>query len=324
MRCIVTGGTGFVGRTLVRQLLSLQHDVVLLTRPHTTSLTQPHALRNPSLPHPSLLPVDFNDAHALRTALQGADAVVHLVGIIAEVGQHTFEKVHVALTQTLLEAAHAAQVPRWIHMSALGTRPEARARYHQTKWAAEQAVRHSTLSWTILRPSLIYGAEDQFTRLFDRLARFSPVIPILGPGTNLLQPIGIAQVAQAFAHAINQPSAAGQTFDLCGPERWTFNALIDAILEAGGRRRAKLHLPWPLATAQARLLEFLYSSLLNQRPPLNRDQVILLQEDNVGDGSAADDLFHLHHPPLIQALREYLGPSWTTQERSLPHPPAHP
>jgi NADH dehydrogenase len=308
MRCVVTGGTGFVGRQLVRQLLAHHHEVILLTRSRSPAGTRQHSVP-PTFPaNPTFRPVDFHDPHALQSALHGAEVVVHLVGIIAEWGQQTFERVHVALTQSLLEAATSAQVPRWIHMSALGTRPQARARYHQTKWTAEHAVRHSTLSWTIFRPSIIYGAEDQFTRLFDRMAGFSPILPILGPGTNLLQPIGVAQVAQAFAGAIDHPEAVGKTLDLCGPERWTFNALIDAILEARGRRRAKLHLPWPLANAQARLLEALYSGLMNQQPPLNRDQILLLQENNVGDGRAADDLFHLHHPPLKEALREYLRP----------------
>lgn len=308
MRCVVTGGTGFVGRNLVRHLLARHHEVVLLTRSHSPSHTRQGTLSPTSPARTIHLPINFHDPRALQSALEGADAVVHLVGIIAEYGQQTYENVHVSLTQSLLQAATSAQVPRWIHMSALGTRPHARARYHQTKWNAEQLVRHSTLTWTIFRPSLIYGAEDQFTRLFDRLAGFSPVVPILGPGTNLLQPIGVDQVAQAFAGALDQPEAAGQTFDLCGPERWTFNTLIEAILKARGRRRAKLHLPWPLANAQARLLEALYSSLMNQPPPLNRDQILMLQEDNVGDGRAADDLFHLQHPPLQEVLREYLQP----------------
>jgi uncharacterized protein YbjT (DUF2867 family) len=309
MRCVVTGGTGFVGRNLVRLLLAHHHEVVLLTRSQRPSHNPHNTLFSPISPaNPTFCSVDFHDPRALQSALHGADAVLHLVGIIAEWGRQTYENVHVALTHSLLEAAASAQVPRWIHMSALGTRPNARARYHQTKWTAEQSVRQSTLSWTIFRPSMIYGAEDQFTRLFDRMAGFSPILPILGPGTNLLQPIGVAQVAQAFAGALDHPEAVGRTFDLCGPERWTFNALIEAILKTRDRRRAKLHLPWPLAIAQARLLEFLYSSLMNKQPPLNRDQVLLLQEDNVGDGRPADDLFHLQHPPLIEALREYLRP----------------
>lgn len=305
MEVLLTGGTGFVGRALVPALAAAGHRVRLLIRAGATRSSR----RPPPAPGLRLCPADFRDPASLGAAFQGVEAVVHLVGIIREVGSQTFEQVHDRLSGDLLAAARAAGVRRWVHMSALGTRPGARSRYHRTKWAGEERVRSSGLSWTIFRPSLIYGPEDEFTNLFARLARWSPVIPVMGPGTNLLQPIAVEPVARAFARAVGEGSAAGITYDLCGPERMTFRELLRTIVAATGRRRWLLPVPWPVARFQAALLEIFVGRLLRQPPPLNRDQLLMLQEDNVGDGGPADRAFGLRHGRFLDDLAAYLGRS---------------
>lgn len=296
MQITLSGGTGFVGRALTAELVRRGHRVRRLVR--TPPGKTPAGVEDVS--------VDLADAVAFAPLLRGQDAVIHLVGLISECGPQTFDRVHVGLTRSVLAAANAAGVKRWIHMSALGTRPAARSRYHRTKWAAEELVRASGLAWTIFRPSLIYGPEDLFTNLLARLT-LAPVVPVMGAGEGLLQPIAVAQVARAFAGALEGPASVGRVYDLAGPERLTFNQVLDAILAAQGRRRLKLHLPLPLARAQAALLEGLCPALLRRPPPLNRDQLLMLEEDNVGDPAAADRDFGLVHEPFAAAMRRQLG-----------------
>jgi NADH dehydrogenase len=239
---------------------------------------------------------DVTRRDSLTGALEGTDAVVHLVGIISQVGDSTFENVHVHGTQNLLDESRAAGVRRFVHMSALGTRSQAASQYHRTKWAAEEAVRRSGLDYTIFRPSIIFGPEDHFVNLFARIARCSPIIPVMGDGKTRFSPIAVESVARAFALAVTNSECVGQTLDLCGSETLTFDHMLDEILAVLGRRRLKLHVPLALARAQAAFLEWIYPSLLNRAPPLNRDQLIMLQEDNIGRGERAAQMFHL--PPL--------------------------
>lgn len=307
MDIVVTGGTGFVGRALVRALITEGHRVRRVRRPHPGN--QAAGPAGPADGPGSVTDV-FADplaTAALATAMAGADAVIHLIGIISECGLQTFERVHVETTRSVVEAARVSRVPRFVHMSALGTRGGAPSRYHATKWEAETLVRESGLAWTIFRPSMIYGAEDGFTRLFARLSRFSPVLPLIGGGKNRLQPIAVEQVAQAFARALVVPASIGATLDLGGDEQRTFRELLSEILAALERRRLLVSVPWVVARWQAALLEWVWPTLLHQAPPLNRAQILMLQEDNVGDARTANALFGLRHASFRDGIRTYLG-----------------
>ena len=181
-------------------------------------------------------------------------------------------------------------------MSALGTRPNAASRYHQTKWAAEELVRHSGLEFTIFRPSLIYGPQDQFINLFARIIRLSPVVPLLGSPRARFQPVPVEAVAAAFARSLGEPKSIGQTYDLCGPEALTLSEIVDRILAVLQRRRLKLQVPLSLARCQAGLLEFVFRRLLRKASPLSRDQLLMLQEDNVGNPQPANELWLSKRP----------------------------
>ena len=303
MKVLVTGATGFVGRAVLAALQADDHSPRMLVRAPDARATRELASRFNAEP----VGGDILEPADVRRATAGMEAVVHLVGIISEVGRNTFENAHVVATRHVVEAARAAGVKRYVQMSALGTRPDAVSRYHRTKWAAEELVRGSGLSWTILRPSLIYGAEDHFTNLFAALARWSPFLPVMGKGEALLQPVSVEAVALAFVRALTEPAAGGRTFDLCGPERLSFNEVLDTILAVTGRRRLKLHVPLPLAWMQARLLEFVYTRLLGRAAPLNRDQLVMLGENNIGDPQPANDLFRLPVETLRDGLRRWLG-----------------
>jgi NADH dehydrogenase len=249
---------------------------------------------------------DVLDAGGLRAALAGMEAVVHLVGIISECGEITFERLHVQATRNVLTAMGQAGVRRLAHMSALGTRPQAASTYHQTKWAAEELVRASGLDYTIFRPSIIYGPGDQFINRFARLMRYSPVVPVLGHGQARLQPVSVANVGRAFALALADARTSGQTIDLCGPETLTFNQILDGIMQATGRRRLKIHLPLGVARLLAAGLEILFPALLHRPPPLSRQQLIMLQEDHSGDFQTAANLFDLGSPFLTESIQKYL------------------
>jgi uncharacterized protein YbjT (DUF2867 family) len=303
MKVLVTGATGFVGREIIRQLHQAGQGIRILVR----SRTAPRVEEAVSRYGAEVYPGDVLAAASLDVALSGVDAVIHLVGIISEVGESTFENVHTRGTRNMVVAALKAGVRRFIHMSALGTRPNAASRYHQTKWAAEELVRRGGLDFTIFRPSLIYGPEDQFVNLFARIIRLSPSVPLMGSPRARFQPISVEAVAAAFVRSLGEPRAARQTYDLCSPEALTLSEIIDRILEVLHRRRWKLQVPYALARCQAASLEFVFRRLLGKASPLNRDQLIMLQEDNVGDPQPANELFGLNPIPVREGLAKSLG-----------------
>jgi NADH dehydrogenase len=209
MKVFVTGGTGFVGQAVVRQLHEAGHAILLLARNPKAESAQAIASRYGAEVHTG----NILDAASLGGALDGAAAVIHLTDIISEVGKSTFEHVHIDGTRNVLAAAKQAGVRRWVHMSALGTRPHAVSRYHQSKWEAEESVRRSGMEFTIFRPSLIYGPGDEFVRLFARIIRLSPVVPVMGSPSARFQPVPVEAVAAAFAGALGEPKSIGQTYD---------------------------------------------------------------------------------------------------------------
>ncbi len=301
MKVFVTGASGFVGEEILRQLQQSGHTIRILARNPQSRRARAAASRFGAELHLG----NVLESASLPVALRGTDAVIHLVGIISEVGSNTFENVHTRGTQNVVTAAQQAGVRRFIHMSALGTRPNAVSRYHQSKWAAEEILRQSGLDYTIFRPSIIYGPGDHFVNLFAGMARFSPVLPIMGDGRGKMQPVPVADVATCFVRALTEPKSIGQTYDLCGQDILSFEEILDTILQVTGRKRWKLHLPMSLARLQAAVLEFIFP-LFGQAPPLNRDQLLMLEEDNVGNPKPANELFHLQPITFKAGIASYL------------------
>lgn len=306
MKVLLTGGSGFVGREILRQLHSEGHVIRLLSRDCASAQRLQQKLN---------LPFEFRQGDVLEAAslagtMTGVEAVIHLVGIIREFRENRFERVHTGGTRNLVDAAQQAGVARFVHMSALGTRPAAKSRYHQSKWAAEEIVRGSGLQWTILRPSIIYGPEDEFVNLFARMAGFSPILPVMGDGCAKLQPIAVPLVARCFVGALTQPASIRKEFELCGPQALSFNDVLKTILQVLGKRRALIHLPMRLARIQACLMEWVFPLLLRQPSPLNRDQLLMLQEDNTGNPDDSTKLFGLKPTSFKEGISAYLhGPS---------------
>lgn len=300
MRVLITGATGFVGRAVCEAVVREGHSVRRMAR---GSRSQSLEAQNDGIDWVRGSVLCPND---LRHGMQGCDAVIHLVGIIGEIGDQTFERVHFEGTRRVLEAALTSGVRRIVHMSALGTRPEAASRYHQTKWAAEEAVRSSGLDWTVFRPSLIYGPGDGFVNLFAGMSRWSPVLPVIGRGTSLLQPVSVDCVARAFARALDSKAAVHQTYDLCGPDRLNLPQVLQTLLRITRRRRVILRIPRALAWYPTAVLEWVFPRVLRRPSPLSRDQILMLEEDNVGNPEAAERDFQIPVVSFAEGVGEFL------------------
>jgi len=291
----VTGASGFVGRHVTALLARRGHHVRALVRRdgRGTAAEGLPADRTPG---------DLADPVALAALTQGADVVVHLVGIIVEAGAATFEGVHVDGTGRLLAAARDAGVRRFVHMSAVGARDEPRAtRYHRTKWRAEQLVRGSGLSHAIFRPSIISGPENRPIRTLARLHRWSPVVPVFGDGRFPTQPVWIEDVALAFALAAERP-ALGGVFELGGPAALTYEEFVRAIGRAAGHPRLLVHVPLVVARAAAAAL-----AVVGPLAPLTVDQLQMLVEGSATPANALESVFGLRALPFEEGLTRYLG-----------------
>jgi uncharacterized protein YbjT (DUF2867 family) len=291
-RVFVTGGTGFVGRAVIHALRAAGHAVrCLVRRGSERDLRGLEAIER--------VEGDVLIQHSLDEAVPGCDTVVHLVGIIREHPARgvTFERIHVDGTANVLNAAAIAGVRRIVHMSALGSRPGARSRYHQSKWRAEETVRNSPLDWTIFRPSIIYGPGDGFITPLMRVARRLPVIPVIGTGHARLQPVPVEQVAEAFAQAVTRPDTAGKVYEACGPAAYTLTEVLDLVAAALGRRPLrKLPVPLPVVAGVTRVLQALPFY------PLTTDQLVMLGEDNTCDPDVFFQSFKLKPLPLPAGL----------------------
>ncbi|HEV8643284.1 MAG TPA: complex I NDUFA9 subunit family protein [Methylomirabilota bacterium] len=292
----VTGATGFVGRAVIQALRADRYTVRCLVRRGSERDLQ-------GLGAIERVEGDVLVRRGLEEDMAGCQAVIHLVGIIRErpAVASTFELVHTQGTINIIEAAAAAGVRRYLHMSALGTRPGARSRYHQTKWAAEEAVRASGLGWTIFRPSIIYGRGDAFITMLAQLERRLPVVPVIGTGRQRLQPVPVEHVAEGFAGALVLPGTEKQTYEVGGPDTVTMVELLDMIAAALGRRRVrKVYIPLSVMRPLARVLHPLPGF------PVTPDQLLMLQEDNVCDPAPFYSTLGIRPVPLATGIGRML------------------
>ena len=290
MKILVTGGTGFVGPHVVQALVDAGHDVRVLERKPGSSS---------ALPSQEAVTGEMTDSASLHRAVAGMDAVVHLVAIIAGKPED-FQRVMEQGTRDLVEAAKDGGVQRFVLMSALGTSEETKdlVPYYHAKWTMEQTVKESGLEHVIFRPSFIFGRDGGALQVFRRVARLAPVTPILGPGTQRIQPIWADDVAAYFTAGVERPEAANRTFELGGPDVVTWNEFWSRLKRAVGARRPSLHLPFGLMRVQAAVLERLPS------PPVTRDMLTMLEAgDNVVTNAGAVDTFGLPLVALDEQLR---------------------
>ena len=294
MLVAVTGATGFVGRHIVRQLAERGHRVRALARDPARAPAQAGAAVE-------LVRGDLADRGALRALAAGADAVVHLVGIIAERGAATYSAVQVEGTRSVLDAARAAGVRRFAHMSAVGARDEPGATpYHRTKARAEALVRASGLSAAVFRPSFISGPENIPIRVLARLHRLLPAVPVFGDGSFPVQPVWIGDVALAFALAVERPELTGD-YELGGPDRVTYAEFVRAIGRASGHPRPLVHVPLGVMRVAARVFDLVPGA------PITSDQLQMLVEGSATPANAIASVFGIRPVPFEAGLRRYLA-----------------
>jgi NADH dehydrogenase len=248
---------------------------------------------------------DITDPASLEGALNNVETVIHLPGIIREMPPNiTFEKVHAEGTSNVVVASTRAGVKKFVHMSAMGTGPDAPSRYHTTKWLGELAVKASRLPYVIFRPSIICGKDDEFVNMFAKLLRQTwpfPFFIVIGSGKTRMQPIYVGDVAHCFVKAAIDPGIANKTYELGGPERLTIDEILDAIMRVTGHKRIKIHVPIRLFWPVAYLME-----KVSTKPMLTREQLVMLQSDNIGDVTPMKEDFGLEPMRFEEAIRTYL------------------
>lgn len=275
----VVGGSGFVGRHTVRALAQRGYRVrAVVRRPDLAGHLQP--MGSVGQIHAVQGNVRYPDS--IARALEGADGVVNLVGILAKTGAQTFDTVHTSGARTVAQAARAAGARRLVHVSALGCSATSAGQYGRTKAAGEAAVQDAFPEAVILRPSLVFGPEDDLFNRFAAMARMSPFLPLIGGGRTRFQPIYVGDVATAIANACEGRAIPGTIYELGGPEVLSFRALLDRTQFHAGRTRRYLPLPFWLAKFVAALT----APLPNAFRPLTVDQVRMLQSDNVVGAAA--------------------------------------
>ena len=296
----VFGGSGFLGRHLVRALARRQYRIrVASRRPDLAGHLQPlgrvgqiHAVQ-----------ANVRYPGSIEAAVRNADIVINLVAVLYERGRQRFETVQVfgAEQVALAASAHGA---RMIHVSAIGANENSPSAYARSKAAGEKAVRVATPDAVVFRPSALFGPEDNFFNKFAAIARFAPALPLLGGGATRFQPVFVGDVAEAIARAVDGNAKPGTVYELGGPEVCTFRQLMEYVLATIERRRRLVPVPFGLMKLQAQFLQFL------PKPPLTPDMVELLRGDNVVSDEARRDGRTLQALGIEPTAMEVIVPSY--------------
>lgn len=293
-RIVITGGTGFVGRVVCERLIEADAERQLVVP--TRQLPQGRTLQ--VLPTVELQRCNVHDPQQLAAVFDGADALIHLVAILHG-DPPSFERVHVELPRKLAAACRAAGVRRVLHVSALGVAPDAPSLYLRSKAAGEAVWRDSGLDVTILRPSVIFGAEDRFTNLFARLLRLFPMLPLAGADARF-QPVWVGDVAAAIAACLDRPDLAGQVIECAGPEVLALRQIVERIGLMSGHARPVLALPESLGRVQAGLM-----SWLPGEPLMSRDNLLSMRVPNVATGAHPNLAALGIRPAGLEILRDH-------------------
>jgi uncharacterized protein YbjT (DUF2867 family) len=274
-RVAVFGGSGFIGRYLIRRLAQAGANVTVAVRdPEAASFLKPMGDVGQVTP----IYANVRKPKTVARALEDADAVVNLTGVLHQ-GDQTFAGVHAIGAKNIAAAAAEKGISRFIQMSAIGADPKSGSAYSATKAAGEAAVREAVPGSTILRPSVVFGPEDDFLNRFGAMVRLAPFLPLIGGGHTKFQPVYVADIADAIMAALQQDSAQGATYELGGPRKMTFREVMEFILVAVERRALLVPVPAGVAMPLGLMMQIL------PNPPLTMDQVRLLESDNV----VADD-----------------------------------
>ena len=267
----VIGGSGFLGRHTVRALARRGYRVrVAVRRPDLAGHLQPLGMVGQIMP----VQANLRFPDSLLAACRDASAVINMVGVLYDSGPQTFDALHAAGAAAAARAASAAGAAQFIQISAIGADRDSPSRYARTKAEGEERAAREFAGATIIRPSIVFGPEDKFFNRFAGLARFAPVMPVIG-GRTRFQPVFVGDVAEGIARIVDRGLADGRTYEFAGPEALTFRSLLEFTLKTIVRRRLLVPVPFFAASLVGSILQFL------PRPQLTADQVELLKSDNV-------------------------------------------
>jgi NADH dehydrogenase len=293
----VFGGSGFIGRHLVRRLAEQGHTIRVAVRNPDEALFLKVMGR---VGHIVPVAANVTDEASVARAVAGSDWVVNLVGILAEGGgRRSFERVHAQGAANIAKAAAAVGVERLVHISALGASADSSAKYGKSKAKGEAAVRAAFPAAVILRPSIVFGPEDNFFNMFARMAKFSPILPVIDTS---FQPVYVGDVADAIVAGLTHDDALGGTFELGGPEILTGRRVMELVVKYTGRKRCLITAPFWLLAIEGLVLQFLPGKLLTA------DQVLMLHTHNVvsaGAKTLAD--LGIQATPVEAILPNYLN-----------------
>jgi NADH dehydrogenase len=279
----VFGGSGFIGAQAVRALAKKGWRIrVAVRNPVTANELQPLG----DVGQIQLVRCDVTRPEDVALALKGADAAVNLVGALYEAPGRSFRKLHVDAAETIAKAARAAKIDRVVQVSSIGADTQGAAAYARSKGEAEVLMRRIRPDAVILRPSIVFGMGDGFLNRFAAMATWSPVLPLIGGGETRFQPVYVGDVAEAVAQAVIRPEVGGQTFELGGPAIYSFKDLLRLILRETGRNRLLVPMPFFIARILGSAAQT--TALVGVAPLLTRDQVLMLETDNVVAQGAED------------------------------------
>ncbi len=283
-RIFLTGGSGFVGSHVLPALLAAGHDVVALARTPKAAATI--AERNATYAARLTTRIgDVTNPASLPAALVGCDAIVHLVAIPRDWNNGAdLLRINTAGTEAMIAAASAAGITRFVHLGALGVQDREELHYAKSKARAERAVRESSLDWTIIKPSLIWGERDGFFNIVAALVKIpAPAVPVPGNGKSRFQPVWVGDVARAIVQALGDPKSARRSFELGGPRYWTYTEITQEVARALGKRRIVVPMPVPLIRLVAGVSEAIRLPF-----PVATDQLRQLALDNIGATDAVE------------------------------------
>jgi uncharacterized protein YbjT (DUF2867 family) len=268
----IIGGTGFVGRYVVRLLAKSGYRLRVIARNPDAALPLKTA---GDVGQIVLMSGNLAKPETLAGKLEDSFAVINLVGILFERGRQSFTHLHAQGAEKLAQMARTAGVKRFIHMSSLGVDKTSGSQYARSKMLGEKAIAAAFPQSTILRPSVIFGPEDNFFNQFAQMASLAPLLPLIGGGQTRFQPVYVGDIAAAVEAALVRDDVQGQMYELGGPQVYTLKEIFEYVLTTTGKHRKLLSVPFGIASAMGAMSELL------PRPPLTRDQVKLLKHDNV-------------------------------------------
>lgn len=303
----IFGGTGFLGKSIINQLAKSGASIIVPTR-NTASVYDIKPVGE--IGQINGIACRLSDDEDLKKIIDGADIVINLIGLLYESGKATFEALHHQFPKRLAEITKKANKKakiekRIIHISAIGVDEKSNCRYLKTKALGEKALLKNMPSSTILRPSIVYGPDDNFFNMFAKLSGFMPYLPLIGGGKTKFQPVYVEDIAKAVDHVIENSETKGETYALGGPTRYSFKELLEMMLEQTHRKKLLLPIPFPLAKIKSHILK------LAPTPLLTPDQVEALKYDNVvPDGSKT-----LHDLGITPTALEIILPDYMVKYR---------